>query len=123
MLLLYRAHLKLIYPQTTETPISLEEVVEVIRYYQYAITVKLSRAITSRENIAKDSDGSAKIALIEIDRSINAWSELLKYFEDEKKGILKIINHLKQIREIAEKEFPTARSFIRPGFDEIYPNG
>ncbi len=120
-----RAHLKLIYPQTTETPISLEEVVEVISYYQYAITVKLSRAITSRdneakirlENIAKDSDGSAKIALIEIDRSINSWSELLKYFEDEKKGILKIINHLKQIREIAEKEFPNARSFIRPGFD------
>lgn len=129
--LVSRAHLKLIYPQTTETSISLEEVVEVISYYQYAITVKLSRAITSRdneakirlENIAKDSDGSAKIALIEIDRSINAWSELLKYFEDEKKGILKIINHLKQIREIAEKEFPNAREFIRPGFDEIYRNG
>lgn len=124
-----RAHLKSIYPHTTE--ISLKEVVEVIRYYQYAITIKLSRAIKSRDNeakirldnIAKDSDGSAKIALIEIDRSINAWSELLQYFEDEKKGIFKIINYLKQIREIAEKEFPNARSFIRPGFDEVAQNG
>lgn len=127
---LKRADLKSSSPHNTEISISLKEVVEVISYYQYAITVKLSRAIKSRdneakiglENIAKDSDGSAKIALIEIDRSINAWSELLQYFEDEKKGILKIINYLKQIREIAEKEFPNARAFIRPGFDEITQN-
>ncbi len=126
-----RSHLKLINPHTTEISISLKEVVEVINYYQYAITVKLSRAIKSRdseakirlEDISKDSDGSAKIALIEIDRSINAWSSLLKYFEDEKRDILKIINYLKQIREIAEKEFPDARSFIRPGFDEVAQNG
>ncbi|MDJ0595675.1 MAG: hypothetical protein QNJ72_37780 [Pleurocapsa sp. MO_226.B13] len=115
--------------QTTETPISLQEVVEVINYYQYAIAVKLSRAIDSRdreakiglEAISKDSDGSAKIALVEIDRSINAWSELLKSFEAERKDIFKIINYLQQIREIAETEFPNARSFVRPGFDEIAP--
>ena len=121
-----QSHLKLIYPATT-TPIPLREVVEVIRYYQYAITVKLSRAIQGRENeekieledLPKDSDGSAKIALIETDLSINAWSNLLKYFEDNNKDILKIINYLQQIREIAEQEFPNARAFIRPGFDEI----
>ena len=122
-----RPHLKLIHPHTTEIPISLQEVVEVIRYYQYAITVKLSRAINSRdneektrlENILNDSDGSAKIALIETDRSINAWSELLKYFEAQKPEILKIINYLQRIREMAEKEFPHARVFIRPGFDGV----
>ena len=124
-------HLQFIPPHTTKISISLHEVVEVINYYQYAITVKLSRAITSRDNEAKigledispDSNGSAKIALIEIDRSINAWSHLLQYFEDETRDILKIINYLKQIREIAEKEFPRARSFIRPGFDEVAQNG
>ncbi len=126
-----RTHLRLIHPHTPEIPISLKEVVEVINYYQYAITVKLSRAIRSRDNevkigledIAKDSDGSAKIALIEIDRSINSWSELLPYFEPETRDILKIINYLKQIREMAEKEFPNARAFIRPGFDEVAQNG
>ena len=60
--------------------------------------------------------------MIETDRSINAWSKLLQYFEDEKRDILKIINYLKQIRELAEKEFPNARSFIRPGFDEVAKN-
>ena len=126
-----QSHLQLIHPHTTQIPISLKEVIEVISYYKYAITVKLSRAIKSRDNeakigledISKDSDGSAKIALIEIDRSINAWSKLLKYFEYEKRDILKIINYLKQIREIAEKEFPNARLFIRPGFDEVAQNG
>ena len=125
-----QSHLKLIHPHTTEIAISLQEVIEVINYYKYAITVKLSRAIKSRENeakirledISKDSDGSAKIALIETDRSINAWSKLLQYFEDEKRDILKIIDYLKQIREMAEKEFPNARSFIRPGFDEAAQN-
>ena len=122
-----RSQLKLIHPHNTEISLSLKEAIEVINYYQYAITVKLSRAVKSRDNEAKigledisqDSDGSAKIALIEIDRSINAWSELLKYFQAEPRDILKIINYLKQIREIAEQEFPNARSFIRPGFDEI----
>ena len=126
-----RSHLQLISLNNSEISISFKEVVEVITYYKYAITVKLSRAIKSRdseakirlEDISQDSDGSAKIALIEIDRSINAWSELLKYFEDQKRDILKIINYLKQIREITEKEFPNARSFIRPGFDEVTQNG
>ncbi len=121
------SYLKLVYSNSTESPISLKEIVEVISYYKYAITVKLSRAIKSRdheaniglEKMPKDSDGSAKIALIEIERSINVWSELLKYYDAEKKDILKIINYLKRIQETTEKEFPNARSFIRPGFDEI----
>ena len=121
------SHLQLIHPQTTEIPISLEEVVEVISYYKYAITVKLSRALNSRDNeaqirleaLAQDSDGSAKIALIEIDRSINAWGQLWKYFESQKIELVTIINYLQQMREMAEKEFPHARAFIRPGFDEV----
>ncbi len=121
------SHLQLIHPQTTEIPISLEEVVEVISYYKYAITVKLSRALNSRDNeaqirleaLAQDSDGSAKIALIEIDRSINAWGQLWKYFESQQIDIVTIINYLQQMREMAEKEFPHARAFIRPGFDEV----
>jgi hypothetical protein len=65
----------------------LAEFVEVIRWYQHFIYVKLSRAIGSRANeeletdeemktFPKDSDGSGKIALIAMDRSIAAWSGL-----------------------------------------------
>ena len=61
----------------------LSEFVDVIRWYQHFIYVKLSRAIGSRANeeletdeemraFPKDSEGSAKIALIAMDRSIAA---------------------------------------------------
>ena len=128
---LHRSHLKLVQPQQNEAPVPLKDAIEVITWYQYPIHVKLSRALRSKENekklefddLPKDSDGSAKIALIEMDRSISAWGELLKYFTDPKKGIVEICRYLKRIRDIAEKEFPDARAFVRPGFDEIEQNG
>jgi len=120
------SHLKLIQPQTTEAPISLEDIVEVIRWYQYQIHFKLSRAIKSKKredslllnDFPKDSDGSAKIALIEIDRSISAWGEFLNYLQGQREKILNIISYLKRLRDMTEIEFPNARAFVRPGFDE-----
>ncbi|MFC1823930.1 hypothetical protein ACFL9T_14565 [Thermodesulfobacteriota bacterium] len=55
----------------------LEEVLEVVQWYQHQIYVKLVRAISGLmeeepDRYAKDSDGSAKVALIGIDRSISA---------------------------------------------------
>ena len=128
---LHRSHLKLVQPQKNEFSVSLKDAIEVISWYQYPIHVKLSRALRSKErerklefdDLPKDSDGSAKIALIEMDRSISAWGELLKHFTEQKKEILEIIRHLNRIRDVAEKEFPNARAFIRPGFDEIDQSG
>jgi hypothetical protein len=62
----------------------LEEALEVIRWYQHFIYVKLMRAIRGEleereeafDEFARDSEGSAKIALIGIDRSIGAWGEV-----------------------------------------------
>jgi len=45
----------------------------------------------------------------------------LKYFSDQKKNILGIISHLERLRKRTENEFPDARAFVRPGFDEIKP--
>jgi hypothetical protein len=120
------SHLKIIKPQTSEASVSIGDVIEVIRWYQHQIHFKLSRAIKSKkyeENLPlndfpKDSDGSAKIALIEIDRSISAWGEFLNYFPEQRKNILYIINYLKRLRDITEIEFPNASTFVRPGFDE-----
>ncbi|MQY80514.1 MAG: hypothetical protein GH151_15235, partial [Bacteroidetes bacterium] len=50
----------------------IKDAVEVIRWYQYQIYVKLMRAVTGQlkgvpeiiEDFPKDSDGSAKVALI-----------------------------------------------------------
>jgi len=62
--------------------VSLEEAIEVIRWYQYFIGAKVIRAVRGKideeeerfDEFPSDSDGSAKIALIAIDRSIAAWA-------------------------------------------------
>jgi hypothetical protein len=62
----------------------LEDVVQVIHWYQHLIYIKLMRVIRGRleektevvDEYAKDSEGSAKVALIAIDRSIAAWGQI-----------------------------------------------
>ena len=70
----------------------------------------------------RDSDGSAKAALIGIDRSISAWKlmyDCRSAEQDEQSHMIqKWLLHLEQLRLSAEREFPRARDFIRPGFDE-----
>jgi hypothetical protein len=92
--------------------------------------VKLRRALSSAQDekieddddFPKDSDGSAKVALIGIDRSINAWGKVLQYFPWQREKLLEIMAYLKRLCQMIEAEFPQARSFVRPGFDEIPPN-
>ena len=103
------------------------EAVEVVRWYQHLIYVKLMRAIRGElderleilDEFPKDSDGSAKVALIALDRSIAAWGEIRNLFPHRDNDILDILVHLEQLRRNAEKAFPEARAFIRPGFDRI----
>ncbi len=109
--------------------IALSDTVEVIRWYQYFIHVKLMRSLHSQaeddwfdqEGFPRDSDGSAKIALIAMDRSIAAWGALLQAFSQQETEILQILAHLSQLRADAEQEFPQARAFVRAGFDEEEP--
>ncbi len=104
----------------------LKDSVEVIRWYQHQIYVKLRRALSSAQDeqnedwddFPKDSDGSAKVALIGIDRSISAWGKVLEYFPWQKKTLINLIASLKRLCQMVEKDFPDARSFVRPGFDE-----
>jgi hypothetical protein len=100
---------------------------EVIRWYQHQIYVKLMRALhgelEERPEILKDfpkgSDGSAKVALIGIDRSIAAWGEMRSHFQEREDDILDLLIHLDRLRRSVEKTFPKARAFQRPGFDRV----
>jgi hypothetical protein len=92
------------------------------------ISVKIQRALGSRaheaENpefwakVPKDSDGTAKIALIAIDRSIGSWATLLPVFPARQNATLEILALLSRLRVELEQEFPDAWAFVRPGFDE-----
>jgi hypothetical protein len=98
---------------------------EIIHWYQYQIAVKTMRALASStdeneddDSIAKDSDGSAKVALLGIDRSIAAW-RLVQLSVPERAGsIVPLILQLERLRHRTENHFPNARDFVRPGFDE-----
>jgi hypothetical protein len=98
--------------------------VEVIQWYQHFIYVKLMRALhglfrrEEDEIEMYDANGSAKVALEAIDRSISAWGRLLDHFPEQEDKLLSILVNLQQLRKITEDTFPDACSFIRAGLDE-----
>jgi hypothetical protein len=65
-----------------------------------------------------DSNGSAKIALVAIDRSIGAWRALQISRSDKSQTIMPLLLKLERLRRSLEARFPRARDFVRPGFDE-----
>jgi len=105
----------------------LSDAVAVIRWHQFQIHVKLIRALQGRhteeelvdtlEGFPKDSDGSAKVALIGLDRSIAAWGALLRVLPARETETLELLVSLERLRRAVEQEFPAARAFVRPGFD------
>jgi hypothetical protein len=109
----------------------IKDALEVIGWYKFFIKVKLVRALSrfpdydDPDMIAarqSDSNGSAKIALVAIDRSIGAWGRLQQHFNSETDSILDLLLHLDRLRRSTENTFPDARSFKRPGFDEDIPH-
>ena len=106
----------------------LEDAREVVQWYQYQIAVKTMRALSGRKEeleedpeiveFPKDSDGSAKVAMIGIDRSIAAWRLMQLSLPERGGSIVPLILQLERLRNRLEKTFPKARDFVRPGFDE-----
>jgi hypothetical protein len=107
--------------------VRLNDCVEVIRWHQHLIYVKLCRAFSSRveEEGAteryRDSDGSAKVALLSLDASILAWGVLREMFPEKTDSVLEILVHLDRLRRAVQAKFPRARRFKRPGFDDRTP--
>ncbi|MFC1584046.1 hypothetical protein ACFL5V_00715 [Fibrobacterota bacterium] len=104
---------------------TIKDSTEIIHWYQYQIYVKMVRGVSSSledpldgmEDYPKDSDGSVKVALIGMDRSMAAWGQLYKHFPEQEDEILDILVHLERLRRKTESHFPEARAFVRPGFD------
>ena len=116
------------FDQTIEVSDSegLEDAREVVQWYQYQIAVKTIRALSGRReeegpelgDFPRDSDGSAKVALIGIDRSIAAWRLMQLSLPARAGSIVTLILQLERLRQRLEKGFPEARAFVRPGFDD-----
>jgi hypothetical protein len=97
----------------------------VITWFHLQIMVKMHRAIhglaedgPGPHDWPPDHDGSAKVALIGIDRSHAAWLELADRGNASQGEVAPFIADLVWLGESLERIFPKARAFVRPGLDE-----
>jgi hypothetical protein len=112
-------------PETSEMAY---DATQVIRWYQYLIAAKTMRALMAAgedeyeeerpEDLPNTSDGSIKVALIAIDRSISAWRMMQLALADRADSVIPLLLSLERLRLNLETTFPLARDFVRPGFDE-----
>ena len=129
-----------------EDDVDLGDAIEVIRWYQFFAAAKVYRALMGLEDKiiegtsavddaikdneldedelqfgggGNDSDGSAKIALIAVDRSSSAWRLMQSSLPEKADSINPMLLELERLRRTTEQVFPYARDFIRPGFDEV----
>jgi hypothetical protein len=122
------------------------EALEVISWHHMQIGVKLSRATHGRleameeteeageewetgsewsdddvdlaEIHQHDADGSARVALLGIERSLGAWTLLRDAYPQDDSQIQEFQRQLARLRRMLDREFPGARTFRRPGFDD-----
>jgi len=106
----------------------LKDHLETIQWYQYQIYIKINRAVEEKLATGNEPDelqsaynGSAKVTLIGIDSSLLSWEYMMFKFPEKEDEVLEILVHLGRLRKKMEAEFPFARSFVRPGFDEESP--
>lgn len=97
----------------------------VIGWFHTMIPPKVHRAITGLaedcpegRDWPPDYDGSAKVALLGIERSHAAWLELVEHGVISDAEAAPFIADLVWLGEALEQVFPRARAFVRPAFDE-----
>jgi hypothetical protein len=108
------------------------EMIEVVAWYHTFIFPKMSRAIRGllereeadgpaadilRESRLRDANGSAKVTLVAIERSIAAWLHLREVLPAHESAILNMLALLDRMRRGIRATLPGAESFRRPGFD------
>lgn len=103
------------------------EALAIVRYDALLIDAKLHRALTGRDRhtcdgageehpVQNDWNGSAKVALISLERSAAAWDVIAAATGEGVPATLADV--LRGLRREVEEAFPRAWSFVRPGFDE-----
>ena len=140
--------------ESGEEEVTIQNAVDVIRWYQFFIAVKTLRALSGADRLdleseddeifpdfsaddegeddddfdydavvdraeRMDANGSAKVALVAIDRSISAWRSLQMSLPIKTDSIKPMLIDLESLRRAMEARFPRARDFIRPGLDEV----
>ena len=97
----------------------------VVNWFHALIAAKVHRALhgladdqPEDRDWPPDYDGSAKVALLGIDRSHAAWLELVDRGMATQVEVAPCIADLVWLGEALERVFPNARAFVRPALDE-----
>ncbi len=104
------------------------DAIEVVQWYCYYISAKVHRShfdLNSRLqddddefDLISDNRGSAKMAIIAINRTIEALTVLYREMKNQEDEILGFLGQLSKIKKQMLTTFPTAMEFKRPGFDD-----
>jgi len=103
------------------------EALDIVEHDSVFIGAKVHRALDGRDRVEHDDEfeedpvqndwnGSAKVALISLERSESAWRTIAAASSDPVATILS--EQLATMREALLETFPQAMAFVRPGFDE-----
>jgi hypothetical protein len=105
-----------VWPSPQPTPL------DVVGWYRMLIAIKIHRAFSSRalgaggESVFRsDADGSAKVALIGMERSRAAFRQMAR--PDRQIQARGLAERLARLQAMLEERFPDARAFARPGLD------
>jgi len=107
-----------------EQVVTFQDAIDVIHWYSLFIAVKIHRAtlepydFDDEETDRYDNNGSAKIALIAISRSLEAFAFLYNHLHELEDEVLGFLADLSKIQRMMKKKFPDAMNFKRPGFDD-----
>ena len=108
-----------------EASFKIGDCLETISWYSSVIGAKIHRSMSQLDtdygdNISdiEDQKGSAKVALISIDKSMESFIYILNNIGEQEDDSLNFLAALSKIRRNILKLFPDALDFIRPGFDE-----
>ncbi len=104
----------------------LGDALEVINWYSFFISSKLRRALSGLNDewmwkefpVQNDANGSAKVTLLSIERSLAAWEVVRGAFPEVADELLDILVILGKLRAGIRRMFPEVDHFVRPGFDE-----
>jgi|GEM_PF-1044875 len=113
---------------TLNTP-EVEEAVEVVSWYLDIMRGKFKRALygyfscslkTAEESVQEkfDFQGSAKVALLALQASQEAWGKLLQLLPSCERDIRHLLIVVKQLELDVHRCFPNVLAFKRPGLDE-----
>jgi hypothetical protein len=108
----------------SSTDPNVREALEVISHFSFFVAAKIHRALQGladddgNRDFPPDFEGSAKIALIGLERMRAAFATIADVAYVSRESAMVFVNELTWLIAETEKAVPLARAFVRAGFDE-----